>query len=301
MIEVTAIKVRTFDLDHLDVSWEIRATDEDVSFYDFFVLRSQDGAAGPFNVIAGPFFNTYSMRDPNVHLIHNWRTYYYKIKIVHRQSQAEAEYGPSWMAAPPDLIALEVQRRQQLVYTEFNGRRVLLFPRLTGGQRCAHCWDRGVKGNTIGRSKQQNCETCFDTTFVGGYASPMLLYAQIDPSTVGVQKADEGEHQFETTTARLAAFPPVRPKDMLVEAENKRWRVESVTTTEKLRAVVRQEMKLWRYASGDVHYKVPINLDENVLASPEREFTRPHDVEIGEHRPALPNDVIGDLNETGNG
>jgi len=295
MIEVTSISVRSFDLDHLDVFWDILATEEDISHYQFYVLRSQDGPAGPFNVIAGPFFNTYMLRDPNVHMIHNWRTYYYMLRAVNIKTQETKEFGPQYHAAPPDLVALEIQRRQQLLYKEKAGRPAILFPRLTAGQHCVHCWDRGTKGNSIGRAKQQNCETCYDTTYVGGYASPIQIYIQIDPSTTTVQKTDEGDRQFEETSARLSAFPPVKPLDMIVEAENKRWYVNSRTPTEKLRATLRQELKVRRYLAGDIRYKVPINVD--MLSSPEREFINAHDVDVRKpiSSAPIPDGSIGNL------
>ena len=294
MLEVTSIDVRTYDLDFLDLFWEIKSTDEELSHYEFYVLRSLDGPAGPFSTVAGPFFNTYMLRDPSVHQIHNLRQYYYKLRVVDRRTQESAEYGPAYLAAPPDLIAIEVMRRQRLLYQEFAGRKALLYPALTFGQRCAHCWDRNALGNSIGRSKQQNCMTCFDTTFVGGYASPILIDVQIDPNTIATQRTDEGERQMQETTARCAPFPPVKPRDMIVEAENKRWYVEQRTSTEKLRAVVRQELKLRQYQKGDVKYKVPVNLDLLFQSSPAREFTRPHTVETREQT-LPPKDIIGDL------
>jgi hypothetical protein len=234
------------------------------------------------------------MRDPNVHQIHNLRQYYYKLKVVDRRTQDATEYGPAYLAAPPDLIAAEVMRRQRLLYKEFAGRKALLYPALTAGQRCKHCWDSNSRGNSIGRPIQQNCMTCFDTTYVGGYASPILIDIQIDPNSLATQKTDEGERQFQETTGRCAPFPPIKPRDMIVEVENKRWYVEQRSTTEKLRAIVRQELKLRQYQKGDVKYKVPVNLDLLFQASPEREFTRAHSIDVREQ--ALPlKDIVGDL------
>ena len=226
MIEVTSISVRSFDIDHLDVFWTLNEqVDERVEEYSFFILRSVDGAAGPYKVIGGPFYDTFLFRDSSVQRLHKWRHYYYKIRAVHRSSEREKEYGPEWVQAPPDRIAMEIRRREDLLFREFGGREVLLFPRLTFGQRCRHCWDVGSRGNTIGRATQQNCNSCFDTTFVGGFATPMRIWMQFDPSPEKPQRTDLKEHQFVRTTSRCTYFPPIRPKDMIVEAENKRWQV----------------------------------------------------------------------------
>jgi len=288
---VTKLQVRTFDLDHLDVFWELNETVEArIEEYDFFVLRSIDGMAGPYKVVAGPFYNTYHFRDIEVHQLHRWRKYFYKIRIVHRETQESWEFGPEWLRAPPDLINLEIQRREFLLFSEFAGRKAFLFPALTFGERCIHCWDRGKaptnpmreeelqifkQGNTIGRSKQQNCITCFDTTFVGGYANPILFYIQFDPAPETVQRQDVAERQINQTSARTVAWPPIKAKDIVVEAENIRWRVESMTPTTKLRSVVRQELQLHRIPESDIRYKLPIDWDAKDDFSPRREFTRP--------------------------
>lgn len=275
MIGITKLAVRSYDLDHLDIFWEIPETTEEIEEYDFFVLRSIDGAAGPFKQLAGPFYNTFLFRDPEVHLLHRWRQYYYKIRVVHRATQAAREYGPEWLRAKPDRLALEFQRRENLLFQEFIGRAVFLFPALTFGQRCANCWDRGPLDNTIGRQTQQNCQSCFDTTWLGGFATPVLFFAQIDPSPKAVQRTDLEEHQFVHTTGRTSAFPPLKPKDMIVEAENKRWLVNTSTPTQKLRSAVRQELKLYELAKDDIKFKVPIDFDLLAQHSPKRAFTRP--------------------------
>lgn len=276
MIEVTSILVRSFDLDHLDIFWELGTQDaERIDEFDFFLLRSIDGAGGPFEVIAGPFFNTYQCRDPNVHQLHKWRKYYYKVRVTHRETQESREFGPEYLRAPPDRIALEIQRREALLWKEHAGRLVVFYPKLTFGQRCKHCWDRGRRGNTIGRSVQQNCNTCYDTTYVGGFANPIGVFMQIDPAPERAQKSDTKEHQPITTTARTVAFPPIKSKDMVVEAENKRWVVDKVSYTEKRRAVIRQELQMTQYPKDDIKYSVPVNMDLKAQHAAPRAFTRP--------------------------
>lgn len=275
MISVTKLVVRSYDLDHLDLFWEISETPEELEGYDFFVLRSVDGVAGPFQVIAGPFYNTFNFRDPGVHQLHRWRSYYYKIKVTHRVTQVTQEFGPVWLQAEPDRLGLEFQRRQNLLLQEFNGRLAFLYPALTFGQRCAHCWDVGPKGNSIGRATHQNCQSCFDTTWVGGYATPIAFYIQFDPSPKTVQRTDVEEHQFSATSARVAAFPPVKAKDLIIEAENRRWLVNKVSGTEKLRSTVRQELELWELAKDDIKFKVPVDFDLMAEHSPTRSRTRP--------------------------
>lgn len=281
-LQFTDLKVRSFDLDHLDIFWGLQETPQNLERWDFFVLRSIDGPAGPFREIAGPFRNTSTLRDPEVNLIHHWRTYFYKVRAVNKDTGDTVETPPAGNAtAPPDRITLELRRRMNLLMEEFAGRRIIIYPALTMGFRCPRCFDRGSndRGRTTGRPKMQNCASCFDTTWVGGYATPICVFGQIDPSPKSVQRSDTSEKQRQDSSARLSAFPPLKPKDMIVEAENIRWMVERLATTRKLRAVVHQEVTVHRIPVGDIKYRVPVNFDLLEQHGPAREFTRPMDVQ----------------------
>lgn len=279
-VEVTKIKVQAYDLDHLDIFWELNSFDDArIEEYDFYIERSVDGMGGPYKTLAGPFYNTYRFRDPEVNRLHKWRAYFYRIKTVHRPTGREEIYGPEWLRAQPDLVALEIARREHLLLREWAGRLVFHYPRLTFGQRCKSCWDEGIRGNYLGRQVQQNCASCFDTAFVGGYAKPLAIGMQIDPNPKVLQRTDLKEHQFKLTSARTIMYPPLKPGDMIIEAENKRWNIEKITPTEKLRATVRQEVDLWAIPTDDVRYALPVNFDQLRQHAPSRSFTRPHSLQ----------------------
>ena len=63
----------------------------------------------------------------------------------------------------------------------------------------------------------------------------------------------------------MISFPPVNPGDILVEAENRRWRVLTVNTTQRLRAVIRQELRLHEIPRGDIEYALPVMVDTQGL------------------------------------
>jgi len=274
MIEVTHIRVRSFDLDHLDITWEISDTLEDLTRYSLYLLRSIDGQEGPFEQIAGPFDNTYRFRDPDVHRLYRWREYYYKLRAIHKDTGWEGMFGPEWLRAQPDLICLEMQRRNYLLFQEFAGRPCLLLPALTFGQRCPVCMDVGPKGNYIGRETQSSCKTCFDNKYVGGFATPIIVYGQIDPSSKSVQLMDTMEKASDVTTGKFGPYPHLKPKDVIVDPENGRWLVEKVDFTKKNGAIVHQVPQLRKMPEGSVVYSVPVTMDFDEFA-PSREFTRP--------------------------
>ena len=282
MIEVTKIVVRSFDLDHMDLYWEIgpvaaprvESQPHEIYDYDFYIFRSES-QMGPFEQIGGPLRDTYRFRDIQVSLLHKWREYHYKIKVVHRPTGDEKEFGPAAANEPePDLIAAEVIRQEDVLFREFVGRRCYLFPVRTFGPRCS-CYDPHM-----GRKTRSSHAPCFGTGWLGGYLSPIEVFVQIDPTAKQTELTTLGEHQPGNVVGRMISFPLVNPRDILVESENRRWRVVSVAGTQRLRAVVRQELQRHEITRGGIEYELPVRVDlRSTVPSSERNFTNPQNVE----------------------
>lgn len=282
MIDVTKIVVRSFDLDHMDIWWEVGpvgspksdSVPHEVFDYQFLILRSE-AAMGPYEQVGGPLRDTYRFRDIQVSLLHKWRQYYYKIKVVHVPTSEEKEFGPVASGDPePDIIATEVMRQEDILFREFVGRRCFLFPVRTFGPVCT-CFDPHM-----GRKTRSNHLPCFGTGWLGGYMSPVEVFVQIDPEPKTGILTSLGEQQPGNTTGRMISFPPISPRDILVESENRRWRVVSVSQSQRLRSVVRQELQLHEIPRGDIEYAIPIKVDVGALKpSAQRNFTNPHNLE----------------------
>lgn len=276
MLTVKDLKVVSLDQDYLDLYWAIDNTFEDVNSFTFTIERSE-AAMGPWDQASQPFEDKYHYRDVNVNLIHRFRQYWYRIKIT-RKEDDEVTYSASIRMQPrPDKVAMEVRRLERMLFKEFVGRRCYLFPARTFGQRCPSCFDR-----VSGQSLRSHCLTCYDTTFAKGFLDPIEIWMQIDPCAQGTQLLQITETQQQNTSARLGDFPPTKPRDIIVEAgENRRWRVERVTETQRLRAVLHQELVLHEIPLSDIEYKLPVRLDEleTVNFSPGRNFTNPQQLE----------------------
>ncbi len=271
MFQITQLYARSFDLDCMDVFWEISDFEGDVLRYEFFVDRSES-PAGPWEQLAGPFQDQYYFRDASPSLLHQWRTLYYRLRLRDKQADVTTEYGPTAQVAEPDLIALEINRQEDVLFREFVGRKCWAYPVRTFGAKC-FCFDR-----VSGRRTKSNCLNCYDTGYLGGYFSPIECFIQMDPSNDKPSPTPYGEMQTGQTSGRLTAFPPLKPKDVVIESENYRWRVASVGFTQRLRSVVHQELVLKEIARGDVEYKLPVNVNSLRTLSPsaERNFTNPH-------------------------
>lgn len=275
MLEIRNFKVRSLELDYLDLFWEINNISEDAYDYTLVVERSES-PEGPWDQLSVEFSDRYFFRDINVNLLNKFRHYYYRIKITKKSDSSITYSDLAQQIHRPDLIALEVRRLESLLMQEFIGKKVWFFPRRTFGQRCPNCWDKVTSQRTI-----SSCLTCYDTSWTRGYMDPIECWMQFDPTAKHVENHQLIETQQRNASARMLFFPLAKPKDIIVEADNKRWRVERVSTTQRLRAVLHQELVLHEMPRSDIEYKIPINLDDiqNLESSPGRNYTNPHCLE----------------------
>lgn len=281
-LEFKNLLVRSFSLDFLEVTWEIENTTLDVHDFQLEIFRSES-PMGPWDRLGEPFEDRYRFVDNRVNLLDRWRQIYYKIVSTEKADTTNAvSSAAATFHAEPDLIANEIQRLERLVWEEYAGRRCYIFPVRTFGQRCPHCFDgpEKGKGHTSQRRRSQ-CLTCYGTTFARGYLNPIEIFMQIDPSPKANQTLPLSERQQVDTAARLPNFPLIKPKDIIVETENRRWRVVRATPTERLRSVVHQELVLHEIARGDIEFQLPINVDslKDLEPSPGRNFTNPQNLE----------------------
>lgn len=268
MIEVTNIRVRPLAYDRQELRWEIEDTHEEVHDYLIHIHRSES-KGGPWNLLVSNIEDRYLFVDTMVDTRNRWRKYYYKLVLEHKASSEEKEYDPVCLAAPVDLIAAEAQRREHMYFRKLVGRKVLTFPRRTFGQRC-HCWDPAM-----GSDLMEKCLNCYGTGYLRGYLNPMVVWMQMDPSTKANQMLPDAETQQVQTVARTSGlYPEFKPKDILVEAENRRWRVVTVTATERLRAILRQEMRLSEIRQSAIEFELPVDFSVLDPAADGRNFKR---------------------------
>jgi len=275
MLVVRKLRVKSFLVDCLDLFWEIESTVEDPLDYGFVVERSES-PGGPWDQLSQEFSDKYQYRDIRSLPFHRWRTLFYRIRIRHIVS-SQTTYSDIAAREPrPNLEAIEVRRLEALLFQEYIGRAVLVYPVRTFGQRCPNCYDP-VTGSKL----RSNCLTCYGKGFTRGYHSPILSRLQIDPSPKHTRMTSTGETQERNTTGRMPFFPPIKPHDVLIEAENRRWEVTSLSSTERLRATLHQEFVIHELPESDIVYRLPVNLDDirNFEANPPRTYTNPHSLE----------------------
>lgn len=284
-LELQRLRVTSLTVDFHEVTWSVASSQVDVLDYTFQVLRSES-SEGPYDVLCPPFEDRYSFVDNCVLATHRWRQYCYMVRVTEKVSGDYKDFGPAEQEPEPDLVALELRRHMRILFREFAGRRCIVLPVRTSGQRCPDCWEPTLRKRT-----KSGCLTCFDTGFNRGYMHPIEAFIQIDPSSKSQQHTNVGKTQQDNTTMRLGHYPKVKPDDLIIEAENLRWRAGDQTQTEHSRSHVHQEVKIHRIPEKDIEYAIPVHFDQalpNLWVTPSRNYTNPHNLAAFE-REEIPN------------
>lgn len=258
MLDLKNVQCRSLELSRMYITWETDSTEDPLDF-DFHVEKAQSPGGAWTQATPVPLVDQYLFVDSQPGLLHTWNNLYYRIRVEKRGTDQVAYYPrvPVRLQARPPLDALEMARQELVMLRELTGRLCWLFKRRTFGARCPECWDRFSMKKT-----KSNCRTCWNTGWMGGYHSPIEFYCQIDPTGQAAQlMGGPGETHQENTSARTIFFPPIDPRDLIVEAENKRWRVHTRSYTERVRSPVKQEIQLHRIPEGDMEFSIPLNID----------------------------------------
>lgn len=276
MLRIKDFRVRSLTIDNNELSWKVEDSYQDALDFTFHVLRSES-PEGPFeDLTPNGFKDRYLFIDNSIPTAHRWRQLFYRVRVVQDSTQEFEESGSETREPEPDLIALEIRRHFQLLLREHAGRRAWVLPVRTFGTRCS-CFDANQK-----KKIRSGCRLCWDTTFVRGYLSPIEVFIDVNPSAKAQQDMTVGSTHQSNTTARLGYYPPIKPRDLIIEAENRRWRVGRQTQTEHVRASLQQMFELHEIPPSDVEYGIPLQTDtalRDMFLSPSRNFTNPHNLE----------------------
>jgi hypothetical protein len=267
-LKLKNVRVDSLSVDYLNISWELEPSSEDVLDYTFQVLRSE-APMGPFEAISPEMDDQFFFIDNRVKVNNLYRQFHYRIRIKHKPSDEAADFD-GVRAPEPDLVALELRKHMNLLMREFVGRRCWVMPVRTFGQRCPSCYNATLKSRV-----RSGCSTCYDTMFVRGYHSPIESFIQFDPSPKANQQTNLGELQQQNTTARMGFFPPLKPRDLVIEPENRRWRVVQVSSTQRLRSVVHQEVQLHEVPKSDSEYLISFDLGTQMVKTPTGDLLKP--------------------------
>jgi len=250
MLAFDRIWIDCYNLDYVVVNWAIKPTNEDISLYHFSILRS-DSPDSNFAEVYNGLVNVFSYKDTSANLYSKWRKFFYKVRCILISDPTKfVDSLVESNATKPDPIAVEIIRRNNLLLKNFVGVPSVVYIRRSWGQHCPNCWDE-IKQ----RKTQSNCAVCYNTGYVGGFFDPVEVNVNYNPSPEMIRQA-HFEQQIDTTTAWMSNYPPISPKDVIIENGRKRWRVVQVSKTEKKRLLVHQIFSLAQINLNDIEYKL---------------------------------------------
>jgi len=228
------------------VSWRLSGT-EFAADTQVEILRSPS-FTGPYETILPPSRDITDFVDTMVH--HRVRPFY-QIRI-HRQGSDPVTY-PSvsgvTVAPEQDGDIRAVIRERIRAIRHGGGRKILYYPVKTSGPKC-HCWDKVSR-----KAEVHNCRSCFGSHFHGGFYNPILLHAAIgSPNT---QFSERFRVDGQVSSAILPNLPLIRQGDVIIEKENKRWRVLGNDPGEYKRNIVRQTVYLAPISVDDILFELP--------------------------------------------
>lgn len=268
MLDARNIRVRSLDVSVTEISWEA-GPDEDALDFVFQVMRSES-AEGPFEAISPEFEDRYLFVDRRLPEGLTFRKVWYRIR-VRRKADGKIWESPSCsVGAEPTADARYMRNAEGVLFNRGIGRRVWLYKRRTFGARC-NCFD-----TTMQTQVRANCLECFKVGFLRGYHNPIEVAMQIDPEGKRILNQSMQIDTKPQTTFRMGFYPDINPGDLVVEGENKRWKVDAVQNSERARAVIMQSGTLFRVQPTDIEMRVPLNVDKawrDIQPTPKQWFT----------------------------
>ncbi len=255
------VDLKSTSVDFIDVYWEVQGGYESALNIKYTVLRGES-SEGPFDTVAEDLVDRFHIRDYIAPRKRVWRNLYYVVQATLQDGTVHKSIARNLTARPP-LDALEMVRLNGLLFREYSGRPVLVYPLRTFGDRCSNCFD-----TVTGRRLVGNCRNCYNTGYSRGYHYPIYAYAKLNPEQRQTQATDSIITQQAQIQGRMSIYPLLKVGDLIVEQEGTRWRVQSLSMTERLRSPVQQMFVVSRIPAGDIEYQIPVNWDDSVKTSP---------------------------------
>ena len=248
------VLARPLDLLRVLVTWKLEPTQDDLTGTEFIVQRS-GGLAGPYKAISAPLPGANQFIDATAPRKHLFRNIAYQV-VLRKPGPPVVILStskPAVIAADMDLISMEIVRQFRILHRRVTGRLCATFSIRDFGDRCTDCFNLTQK-----RETKSNCLTCFGTGFRGGYFDQVDAFIDFNPTPQSVDITEFGEMQQSDTIAWATNYPPFKPRDLIVDPDERRWRVVAIRPIQPRGQLVQQFLQLREIQVVDVEYKLPV-------------------------------------------
>tara|TARA_Y100000004_G_scaffold196679_1_gene267555 strand:- start:623 stop:1429 length:807 start_codon:yes stop_codon:yes gene_type:complete len=267
MLTLKSLTVSSFDIDSLTLTWEFKSTTELITDYTIDVYRSESptevttvsGVKANYDHIAsGLSAETYSYKDTSIENIYDpFRQWYYRLLVTKEGTNKQFFLGDSKPAYVNDnsldKAYKEILRRKTLVLNKKTGRDCKVLKRRTFGTYCTTCYDE-----VLFRATDPDCTECHGTGFKTGYFPAISMKAMINAAPKYNQITMFGEFMPSDALLNTLNFPPLRPRDVIVDNINRRYLVRQVRPIEKNGVLIEQAVQISLISPDDYVYQLPL-------------------------------------------
>ena len=201
-------------------------------------------------------------RDNNARIIaplprrRRWEDTFYKVVIKRVRTGEddeilESEIHGAMEGVSPYAVQLASICRMRL--RQVTGQRWWYYRRKTSGPRCRTCYDTTRK-----RVTKSNCRACYGTTYEGGYDPRQQLYLGTLPAQEMIQKQIFADIEASATAFWTTNEYDIHIGDLLVEHNNRRWKVTEVNNREYQRTMYRQDLRVDEVSPDDIVFQIPL-------------------------------------------
>jgi len=237
----------------------VESTTESIGNYSLLVYRSeflpQNNIVANMTLIAsGVTAQSYDWTDVTVtgYEYDQHRELYYAVVPRHETTGTEGEVsGPVTVITTPDKWTRYVKLEQAIGF-RLTGESLVVLKKKTFGTFCEF-YDQ-----TMGKHETNNCATCYDTGFTGGYYDAIIVSGIVNAAPKKQLQMDWGEWQPMDAMVTFEAYPVIQPKDVLVDRLNRRWTVINVRPTMKGLSLIIQNVHIRLLPKEDIMYKFTV-------------------------------------------
>jgi hypothetical protein len=211
--------------------------------------------SGPFTRLNQTPINSNHFADTSTMEFSKFNKDYYIVEAIlpgGATLQSSAISIENVRSTPIQLKALDIQRREWILLSKFNGAKTLAFRRKTYGKRCSLCWNPDTE-----RVMRDNCPNCLGTSFDGGYFPAYETFVNYDPTPNALILEYFGKSEPNQIPAWTIGVPELNSFDVLVRLPDwKVYRIAQINATELQTVPVRQIMQLIELSKETVEYQL---------------------------------------------
>ncbi len=224
MIELQNITINTLDKDSMGINWEVVPTIENLNEYTLDIYRAEaPGNISEFELVSSgieSIVGTYLDNSLDKMSYSMNRKIYYYLQARDAISLNTKNFGPYVMETAPDLQALEIIRRKNIVLnnSRYGARTFKILKKRTWGNYCPTCFDPVTQ-----RTQDINCPVCHGTGIEGGYFDPLEIKGYRSDRSFRAQLNLFGKFEESDVAFVLGNTPLLVPNDYLIDEQNIRY------------------------------------------------------------------------------